>query len=186
MGFFDKLFLEGKKMPVVDRILIGEALVIEDNDLKNAAHIDLIMGPRGSAAEDAFCNALTNQKEGHNAVLAAVAPNLMVKPATVVFNKVTIKSSKQAIQMFGPAQLGVAMAVAGCVEDGTIPANEAEDVFICIGVFIDSKADNDTRIQDWNYKAAKLAIKRAVAREPKVSEVIEQKRKAQHPVGVHP
>ena len=48
-------------MAVIDRVLIGEALVIENRpdgsglDLKNVAHIDLIMGPRGSAAEDAFC-----------------------------------------------------------------------------------------------------------------------------------
>lgn len=187
MGFFDKLFSRGEqKMPVVDRILVGEALVIEDNDLKNVAHIDLIMGPRGSAAEDAFCNALTNQKEGHNSLLAVVAPNLMVKPATVMFNKVTIKGGKQAVQMFGPAQRGVAMAVADCVEDGTIPANEADDIFICVGVFIDSKADNDTRIQDWNYQATKLSIKRAIAREPKASEVVEQKGKVQHPFEAHP
>ncbi|HQM87516.1 MAG TPA: formaldehyde-activating enzyme, partial [Methylotenera sp.] len=43
-------------MAVIDRVLIGEALVIENRpdgsglDLKNVAHIDLIMGPRGSAA----------------------------------------------------------------------------------------------------------------------------------------
>jgi 5,6,7,8-tetrahydromethanopterin hydro-lyase len=173
-------------MPVVDRLLVGEALVIKDNDLKNVAHINLIMGPRGSAAEDAFCNALTNQKEGHNALLAVVAPNFMVKPATVIFNKITIKDSKQAIQMFGPAQRGVAMAVANCVEDGTLPANEAEDTFICVSVFIDSEADNDTRIQDWNYEATKLAIKRAVAREPKASEMVAQKGKIQPPFWAHP
>lgn len=60
----------------------------------------------------------------------------MVKPATILFNQVTIKGAKQAVQMFGPAQRGVAMAVADCVEDGTIPADEADDLFICVGVFI--------------------------------------------------
>jgi len=30
--------------------------------LLNVAHIDLIMGPRGSAAEGAFCRTLTDQK----------------------------------------------------------------------------------------------------------------------------
>ena len=29
--------------------------------------------------------------------------------------------------MFGPAQRGVAMAVADCVEDGTIPADESDE-----------------------------------------------------------
>jgi len=37
-------------MPLVDRVLIGEALVGDENEV---AHIDLIMRPRGSAAESA-------------------------------------------------------------------------------------------------------------------------------------
>ncbi len=187
MGFFDKLFFGGEQqMPVVDRVLVGEALVIEDNDLKNVAHVNILMGPRGSAAEDAFCSALTNQKEGHNSLLASVAPNLMTRPATVMFNKVTIKDERQAVQLSGPAQRGIAMAVADCVENGTIPANEADDIFICVSVFIDSKADNDTRIQNWNYEATKLAIKRAVAREPKASEVVVQKGKVESSLQAHP
>ena len=31
----------------------------------------------------------------------------MVKPATILFNKVTIKGSKQAVQMFGQTQHAV-------------------------------------------------------------------------------
>jgi formaldehyde-activating enzyme len=38
--------------------------------------------------------------------------------------------------MFGPAQRAVAMAVEDCVEDGTIPVAEADNIFICVGVFI--------------------------------------------------
>ena len=46
-------------MAVIDRVLVGESLVGDGNEV---AHIDLIMGPRGSAVETAFCNALTNNK----------------------------------------------------------------------------------------------------------------------------
>jgi 5,6,7,8-tetrahydromethanopterin hydro-lyase len=100
-----------------------------------------------------------------------------------MFNKVTIKNGRQAVQMFGPAQRGVAMAVMDCVADGTIPANEADDVFICVGVFIDHKADIDERIQDWNYRATKEAIKRAVAREPRAADVVKQYK---DPTFLHP
>ena len=174
-------------MAVIDRVLVGEALVIDNRpdgnglDLLNVAHIDLIIGPRGSAAEEAFCRTLTDQKEGVNGLLAVVAPNLMTKPATVMFNKVTIKNGKQAVQMFGPAQRGVAMAVMDCVADGTIPEAEAEDVFICVGVFIDHKADIDERIQEWNYRATKQAIKNAVNREPKVADVVKTYKDSAHP-----
>ena len=174
-------------MAVIDRVLVGEALIIDNRpdgsglDLQNVAHIDLIMGPRGSAAEEAFCRTLTDQKEGVNGLLAIVAPNMMVKPATVMFNKVTIRNSKQSTQRFGPAQRGVAMAVMDCVADGTIPEAEADDVFICVGVFIDNKADMDDRIQEWNYQATKQAIKSAIAREPKVADILKNYKATVHP-----
>ena len=117
--------------------------------------------------------------------MAIVAPNLMCKPATVMFNKVTIKNGRQAVQMFGPAQRGVAMAVMDCVADGTIPAAEADDVFICVGVFIDHKADIDQRIQDWNYQATKQAIKNAVAREPKAADLVKSYKGSAHPFAAH-
>ena len=165
-------------MAKIDRMLVGESLVGDGNEV---AHIDLILGPRGSAAETAFATALTNNKDGFTSLLAVVAPNLLCKPATVMFNKVTIKGAKQAVQMFGPAQRGVAMAVADCVEDGTIPADEADNIFVCVGVFIHWMAEDDKKIQDYNYQATREAIKRAVAGEPTAAEVVAKKSSAAHP-----
>lgn len=169
-------------MAVIDRVLVGEALVGDGNEV---AHIDLIMGPRGSAAEAAFCNALTNNKDGFSTLLAVVAPNLATRPYTILYNKVTIKGATQAVQMFGPAQRGVSMAVMDCVEDGTIPADEADDIFISVGVFIHWLAEDNAKIQDYNYEATKLSIKRAVAREPKSSEVLQKRGSAEHPFAAH-
>ena len=165
-------------MAKINRLMVGESLVGEGNEI---AHIDLILGPRGSAAETAFCNCLTNNKDGFTALLAVVAPNLMCKPSTVMFNKVTIKGAKQAVQMFGPAQRAVAMAVADSVEDGTIPADEADDIFISVGVFIHWQAEDDAKIQDFNYRATREAISRAVAGEPRAAEVVAKKRSSTHP-----
>jgi 5,6,7,8-tetrahydromethanopterin hydro-lyase len=166
----------------IDRVLVAEALVGEGNEL---AHIDLVMGPRGSAAESAFCHTLTNQKRGDNALLALVAPNLMAKPMTLMFNKVEIKNAVQATQMFGPAQRGVAKAVVDSVKAGIIPEADAENVFICVGVFIHWEAKDNAKIQDWNYEATKLAIARAVKGEPKIAEVIAQEDVMQHPLAAH-
>ena len=165
-------------MAKIDRMLVGESLVGDGNEV---VHIDLILGPRGSAAETAFATALTNNKDGFTSLLAVVAPNLLCKPATVMFNKVTIKGAKQAVQMFGPAQRGVAMAVADSVEDGTIPAAEADNIFVCVGVFIHWMAEDDKKIQDYNYQATREAIKRAVAGEPTAAEVVAKKSSAAHP-----
>ena len=165
-------------MAKITKLAVGEALVGDGNEV---AHIDLIIGPRGSVAEEAFAVTLTNQKEGVNGLLAVLTPNLMVKPATVMFNKVTIKGAKQAVQMFGPAQAAVAQAVTDCVADGTIPAEEADDIFICVGVFIHWQADDDAKIQKFNYEATKMSIKRAVAGEPKARDVVAQRGSAKHP-----
>jgi 5,6,7,8-tetrahydromethanopterin hydro-lyase len=165
-------------MPKINKLCVGESLVGEGNEV---AHIDLIMGPRGSAAESAFAHALTNNKDGFTSLLAVIAPNLLCKPATVLFNKVTIKGAKQAVQMFGPAQHAVAKAVADSVAEGVIPIDEADDIFICVGVFIHWDASDDQKIQDYNYQATKESIARAVAGEPKPSEVVAKRDQAKHP-----
>lgn len=165
-------------MTKINKLLVGESLVGEGNEV---AHIDLLIGPRGSAAEAAFANALTNNKDGFTTLLAVVAPNLLVKPATVLFNKVTIKNATQAVQMFGPAQRGVAKAVADSVADGIIPIAEADDIFISVGVFIHWEAKDDQKIQDYNYQATKEAIARAINGEPTPQTVVAQRNTAKHP-----
>jgi hypothetical protein len=74
----------------IDRVLVGESLVGDGNEV---AHIDLLIGPRGSAVEKAFTNSLTNNKDGFTSLLAVVAPNLTCKPNAMMFNKVTIKGA---------------------------------------------------------------------------------------------
>ena len=178
-GFVDCLQpWEENCMAKINKMMVGESLVGDGNEV---AHIDLIIGPRGSAAEIAFATALTNNKDGFTSLLAVVAPNLPAKPSTVMFNKVTIKGAKQAVQMFGPAQHAVAKAVADCVADGTIPAAEADDIFICVGVFIHWEAADDKKIHEFNYRAVKELIERAVAGHPTPAEVVAKRDTAKHP-----
>ncbi|MGQ9366473.1 formaldehyde-activating enzyme [Azospirillum sp. ST 5-10] len=165
-------------MAKIAKMVIGEALVGDGNEV---AHIDLIIGPRGSAAETAFATSLTNNKDGFTALLAVIGPNLMCKPATVMFNKVTIKDARQAVQMFGPAQRGVAMAVADSVKEGVIPVHEADDLFICVGVFIHWEAADDAKIQKYNYEATKMAIQRAVDGEPTAQAMLDTMGSVSHP-----
>jgi 5,6,7,8-tetrahydromethanopterin hydro-lyase len=105
----------------------------------------------------------------------------MCKPPTILYNKVTIKDARQAVQMFGPAQHAVAMAVADSVAEGVIPANEADDLFVTVGVFIHWEAKDNQKIQDFNYRATKEAIARAIKGEPKASEVTARKDTVKHP-----
>lgn len=157
---------------------VGEALVGEGNEI---AHIDLIIGDKVGPVGNAFANALARQSAGHSNLLAVLAPNLAVKPATVLITKVTIKGAKQAVQMFGPAQYAVAKAVADSVAAGVIPSIQCENLVIVCGVFIHWEAKEDKKIFEYNYEATKLAIARAMKNEPSASEMLAQKATAKHP-----
>ena len=157
---------------------LGESLVGDGNEV---AHIDLIIGAKTGPAGTAFCNALTNNKDGFTTLLAVVTPNLPAKPDTVLFNKVTIKGAKQAVQMFGPAQAAVAKAVVDSVESGVIPRDKVNDYCIMVGVFIHWDAADDRKIYDFNYQATKESIARALAGKPAVADVIAGAKTAKHP-----
>jgi 5,6,7,8-tetrahydromethanopterin hydro-lyase len=159
-------------------IMVGESLVGDGNEV---AHIDLMIGPKNGPAGTAFANRLAEQSAGHNALLAVLAPNVPAKPSTVMFNKVTIKGATQAVQMFGPAQAAVAKAVVDSVSEGVISKKDAEDLVVLVGVFIHWEATDNKKIYDFNYRATKESIKRAMAEQPSMDEILAQKDKAKHP-----
>jgi 5,6,7,8-tetrahydromethanopterin hydro-lyase len=157
---------------------IGESLVGEGNEV---AHIDLIVGSKQGHAGQAFCNALTNNKDGFTTLLAVVTPNLPAKPDTLMFNKVTIKGAKQAVQMFGPAQAAVARAVVDAVGEGIIPRDKVDDYCVLVGVFIHWEAADDKKIYDFNYRATKEALQRAITGKPSIADVLGSAAAARHP-----
>ena len=158
--------------------MTGESLVGDGNEV---AHIDLLIGSKDGPLGEAFASALLNQKEGHTNLLAVVAPNLPAKPDTLMANKVTIKGATQAVQMFGPAQAGIARAVVDSVRDGVIPEDQVDDLCVVVGVFIHWEATDDKKIFDWNYQATKESIARALSGEPTVQQVLAAEAAARHP-----
>jgi 5,6,7,8-tetrahydromethanopterin hydro-lyase len=157
---------------------IGESLVGDGNEI---AHIDLIIGSKTGPAGQAFTQALTRNTDGFTTLLAVVTPNLPCKPDTLLFNKVTIKGAKQAVQMFGPAQAAVARAVMDAVSEGIIPKDKANDYVVLVGVFIHWQAASDEKIFKFNYQATKESIQRALAGKPTVDEVLAKYKDARHP-----
>ncbi|MCA9135877.1 MAG: formaldehyde-activating enzyme [Planctomycetales bacterium] len=160
------------------KFYIGEALVGDGNEV---AHIDLMIGSKDGPVGTAFANALSTQSEGHTNLLAVLAPNVAVKPSTVMITKVTLKGFKQIVQMFGPAQAAVAKAVADSVAEGVIPADQAEDLVCVCGVFIHPEADDDEKIYNFNYEAVKQSLANAMGGKPTAQEMIAQKDSAAHP-----
>ena len=164
----------------MSKMFVGEGLYLENGDLDNVAHIDLLIGDKTGPVGTAFANALANQSAGHTNLLAVVSPNIVCKPATVMITKVTMKGGKQVMQMFGPAQAAVARAVVDSVVDGTLPKAKAEEWVIVCGVFIAPTANSNEKVYKLNYEATKLAIKNAMKQTPTIDEIIAKKDTA-HP-----
>lgn len=150
-----------RKMSIFNNVLAGQAHYGSGHEVAN---IDLIMGPRGSSAEIVFANTLTNNSDGFTALLALLAPNLPCKPYTVMSNKIAIKHARQPAIVFGPAQRGIARGVTQSVIEGVIPLDKADDLFICVSVFVYPSAEDYLRIEEYNYQATRLAIKLAAKR----------------------
>jgi len=83
--------------------------------------------------------------------------------------------------MFGPAQAAVARAVMDSVADGTIPKDKANDYVVLVGVFIHWQAADDKKIYDFNYKATKESISRALKGQPTLDDVLAKYKAARHP-----
>jgi 5,6,7,8-tetrahydromethanopterin hydro-lyase len=136
--------------------LVGEALVGEGPEI---AHIDLVIGKKGGAVEQAFIAALSSPAKGHTPLLAVLEPNLPAKPSTLMVNKVTIKGADQAI----------------------LPEDQAEDILIIVSVFIEWDAKDKKKVYEYNYQATKFALERAITGKPTVQEVLSKKDSAKHP-----
>lgn len=158
---------------------IGEALVGEMPEL---AHIDIAIGQQGSPFETAFLTALSTPRMGHTALLAILAPNYAVKPATLMVNKVTIKNEAQAELMFGPVQAAIAKAVLDCVHEEVIPTSIADELMVIASVYIHGSASDKQKLYNNNHEATRSAIRNAMQEKPSIEELLAKKDTLVHPL----
>ena len=162
---------------------LGESLVGDGNEI---AHIDLIIGSKTGPAGAAFCNALTNNKDGFTTLLAVEGPASQCTTGTltclVAGQDIGADGDGEIISYTNPgATAKTIFAVVDSVESGVIPRDKADDYCVLVGVFIHWDASDDQKIYDFNYQAAKESIQRALAGKPTVSEVIAGAKTAKHP-----
>ncbi|VVB71500.1 Bifunctional enzyme Fae/Hps [uncultured archaeon] len=159
--------------------LVGEALIGKEPEI---AHIDLIIGEKEGPVGTAFASGLAQLSAGHTPLLGVIRPNLPPKPSTLIVPKVTVKNMEQAAQIFGPAQMAVAKAVADSVAEGIIPKDKAEELLVIVSVFIHPQAKDYDAIYRYNYGATKLALKRAMEGFPDIDKVLYEKDRSTHPI----
>jgi 4-hydroxy-tetrahydrodipicolinate synthase len=157
---------------------VGEALAGGESEV---AHIDLMIGRKDGPVGEAYAKAKAAPSAGHEPLVAILEPNLAVKPLTLIVPTVTIRGMRQASMVYGPAQAGVAKAVADSLADGIIPKGAVDDLVIIANVFVHPSAVNRHRVYVNNYKAMRHAIRRTMEGRPTAEEIVENKDRAKHP-----
>ncbi|MET8947055.1 formaldehyde-activating enzyme [Streptomyces sp. NPDC004542] len=154
--------------PFAPAALIGESFVGEG---ANAAHTNLVIGRKGGPVETAWATALATPSAGHVPFVTVVRPSVPVKPLTLFVSKAAAEGELHQRATWGSAQAGLAQGVADAVEEGLLPAEEADELLIIAAVWVNPAVD-DLDVSFRNQRAAAYgAVRAAVTGTPTVADV---------------
>jgi 5,6,7,8-tetrahydromethanopterin hydro-lyase len=162
----------------------GEATVLAREGQFTDAMPEILIGRTDGPVGQAFAGMMA-QSKGHTAMFAIRACNQMVKPATIIVPKVTLKDAVNIDLFGGVVQSATADAVVDCLIEGVIPKDMANELCIISLVWIDPRCAKDENLDKkdmyrTNYEATKLALRRALNNEPTVEELIANRHKIRH------
>jgi 5,6,7,8-tetrahydromethanopterin hydro-lyase len=157
----------------------GEAWAGEAPD---GAHVNVVVGRRGSPTGAAIVAVLGSPRPGHLPFLACLRLGEMVRPTTVIVTKNTLDDDRLARLTWGAAHLGVSQGVLDAVADGVLPAAEAADLVLLVPVWVDPAASDETALRLANRAATRAAIANAVSppSEAAVRALAEQREQARN------
>ena len=165
---FKNCFKEGKLL------FIGESFI---GSGPNAAHINVMVGPRIGPVGQAWVGALSSPTKGHLPYMVVLQPGVPVKPMTAFINKADLRGEQHENMTWGPAQAGVAKGIQECLLDGVLPDEAENDWCVIAAVWVNWSANDADEVFANNYAAAKGAVTAAMRHEPSRA-VIEQAAKA--------
>jgi 5,6,7,8-tetrahydromethanopterin hydro-lyase len=162
----------------------GEATVFSEGKDVTAAMPEIVIGSVDGPVGTAFANMMA-QTKGHTAMFAVRDINQMVRPATMMVPKVTLKDSLNIELFGGVVQAGVADGITDAVIEGIIPKELVNDLCIVALLWIDPGCAKEANLDKAdlyknNYEAIKLALKRALNDEPSIDEIIANRHKIKH------
>lgn len=162
----------------------GEATVFAAPGQATDAMPEILLGRVDGPVGHAFANMMA-QSKGHTAMFVIRACNQLVRPATIMVPKVTLKDMT-TIELFGGVvQSATADAIVDCLTDGILPKALANELCMICLVWIDPRCATDTNLDKkdmyrTNYEATKLAIERAMNNEPNVETLIANRHIIKH------
>ncbi len=163
---------------------IGEALVA-GGPVGTAAEPEVAIGEMSGPMGAAFATLLGDQVKGHTRVLALLNTDVMVRPATIMVSKVTVKDSKYTNILMGTVQAAVAHGVLDAVRSGDIPKEKANDLGIIVSVWLNpvvtEQKDLDHQVLfNIHREATAKAIRKAMRNEPSIDWLLENQDKIVH------
>lgn len=169
-----------------DRIVmrVGECLVA-GGPVGTAAEPEVIIGELDGPVGTAFANLMGDQVKGHSRVLAILNTDIMVRPATLMVSKVTVKDNRYTNILMGTVQAAIANGVLDAVRNGDIPKEKANDLGIIVSVWLNpvvaEQDDLDHKILfDIHRKATASAIHKAMSNQPDIDWLLENQDKITH------
>jgi len=157
---------------------IGESFV---GSGPNAAHINVLIGPRSGPVGLSLANSLAAPRLGYIPFMACLQPNVPVKPATLFVAKADLRGETHETMTWGPAQAGVAKGVQECLLDGTLLPEAENDWAVVAAVWVSWGADNAHQVFANNLQATREAIQRAMANLPTLQQVTQASAQPSNP-----
>lgn len=154
-------------------LLVGEGFA--GPPFSELAHIDLLIGRKDGPVGRAIDQSLGESRPGHELRIIAERPRTLLVPT------VTVRTKKQAEQIYEHAAQGCVMALGALVNDGTLPEALLDDVALIANVFVHPGASNRWRVRINNFKAMKGALRKALEGRPTFEELVAEKEAARHP-----
>ena len=156
---------------------VGECL-LAGGPPGTAAEPEVIIGDLNGSFGTAFATLLGNQIKGHTKVLALMNTDVMVKPATIMVSKVTVKDDKYTNILMGTVQGAIANGVLDAVKEGIIPKEKTNDLGIIVAVWLNPSVSKDDSLDhkilfDIHRRATTTAIKKAMNDEPSIDWLLE-------------
>ncbi|MAR77646.1 MAG: formaldehyde-activating enzyme [Gammaproteobacteria bacterium] len=163
---------------------VGESLVA-GGPAGTAAEPEIVIGHLDGPFGTAFANLIGDQSKGHSKVLAIMNTDIMVKPATLMVSKVTVKDNRYTNILMGTVQAAIANGVLDSVRSGDIPKDKANELGIIVSVWLNPSVAKDENLNhrilfDIHRKATAQAINKAMNNKPDIDWLLENQESIVH------
>jgi formaldehyde-activating enzyme len=162
----------------------GEATVLAADGQFTDAMPEVLIGSIKGPVGTAFAG-MAGQVAGHPRMFVIRDCNQMVRPATMMTTKMTVKSEAFVDLLAGIVQAATGDAIVDCVIEGILPKDQTDELCMIIMLWLDPRCATDENLDKkdlyrTNYEATKLAISRAMKGEPTIDELIANRKSVQH------